>query len=70
MDDDDWGDLEDNDDKNKPSLLGLRNNGLKQGAIDQSAENSKKKNNLFLGGANDDDDFDEVDNFLNDAPED
>jgi hypothetical protein len=29
MDDDDWGDLEDNDDKNKPSLLGLRNNGLK-----------------------------------------
>ena len=56
MDDDDWGDLEDNDDKKKPSLL---------------ADNKKQKNNLFLGGiGKESEDLDDVDNFLSGGNED
>lgn len=63
MGDDDWGDLEDNDDRKgldgmgnkakKPSLLGMHDgssSGNKNNKNDSPVDKKKQKNNLFLGG--------------------
>lgn len=80
MDDDDWGDLEDNDDRRaldgggnkskKPSLLGMHDGNDNINKNDSPVDKKKQKNNLFLGGiggVKDDDDvgdLDDIDNFL------
>ena len=66
MGDDDWGDLEDNDNKKKPSggLLGIGLELKNNNQMDSSTDKKKRQNNLFLGGGSKDDDLDDVDDFL------
>ena len=83
MEDDGWGDLEDEDDKRereknsvkKPSLLGMQDVAGLEDKNDLSADKKKQKNNLFLGGIGKDElgdefDDDDIDNFLGNGNED